>query len=538
MKSKAISISLVFYTLLAFVLSAWILKHGYFIGYDGVYYARVGENIFSGKGVSSNPGEAYVRKPSFYPFLLGAANLIFKDPEFSGHFVAVWAFALTVIPLFFITRQVYSENAAHWASLLYLSNGYLHLHANAVMTESLFTLLVLTLFLLIQRTFQDKKGKEAFLGISIGMVSGIAFLTRLEGVLFYGVGVLAIFLLSQKPPASKSKMALFSLAVFLAFFIPYVNFIHQHTRQFQLGNAMVEAVIRRQMDVAHPGQDVKVKRIYQGLTSDKSRIKINELVEEFHLLDYLRKDRYALLRSLLPSMAWRLLGLSKYLFGGLGFFFIGASFVSGPWDSQRKKSELLFLLFLSTFGVQLFGEFIPKRYFFYFPFFLIWMGNGIEQLRKWALASFHLSQKTSFAVAISACLFFVVPSGWYVARTLTTTPVPLEYKEMGLWMKKNLPGIEKEPVAATHPSVNFYSGSKLLNPPHLPYVEKFEDFLTYMAHQKTKYFVVSDDLETSVLTESYRFLLDDTLPPPSGILRLHTVANEGKKIILYQILSR
>ena len=534
MRSKIRWLPILLYSLAALLISAWLLKLSYFIGYDGVYYARVGENIFAGKGVAANAGEAYTRKPSFYPFVLGLANLVFHNSEFSGHFVSILAFALAVIPLFLIAHTLYGEKVAHWASFLYVTNGYLHLHANLVMTESLFTLLVLLLLLLVLDCLRREKWNMSQ-GILLGGVSGLAFLTRLEGILFLGVSLVAILFLSSAPLKLRMRTLGASLALFLVFFLPYLHFLHQHTNQWQLGNALTEILIRRQMDVAHPGKYLEMKKIYQGLSEDKTRIKLNELVEHFNLGGILRKDHYALFGSIFPTFVWALLGLNKYLFGGLGFFLIGASWFAVPWDRRRLKSELVLFLFLSTFVIQLFGEFIPKRYFFYFPLFLLWMAKGLEVFQNWLKQSFRVSKKASVRIVWGVLLFCALASAGYVARTVRESPMPLEYKELGRWMKRNIPEIENEKVVSSHPSVNFYSGAQLLNPPHLPYVEKFEDFLTYAHHQKAKYFVVSENESTSALVEPYRFLLEETRSLPRGIRFVHKVGSGTRKLMLFEI---
>lgn len=519
------------YAGVAFFLSAWLLRFSNFIGYDGAYYARVGENFFSGRGLSANPDEPYTRKPSFYPFLIGLANLFFKDPEFSAHFVSMLAFALSVIPLYFLARRIYSENTAHWTALLYVTNGYLHLYANLALPESVFTFLVLTLLYLLHQIIQSPHPSLSS-GLFVGIVGGLSFLTRPEGVFFYGAGALALVVLGPKTLKLKGRVVALSLVGFLVFSTPYLWFLYRNTGQAQLGDAVTEILIRRQLDLSHPGEYLEVKKMYQGLTEDKKRIKIDELTEKFNLWDVLTKDNLALIRSLPTSFRGRLMDLNKYLFGGLGFVLIGAGLLAVPWNLQRKKSELLLLLFLSTFLFQLLGEFLPKRYFFYFPILLLWMGQGIEVFRNWTVGSFNLTKRASFYAALGLCLFFATASAGYVWRTLRNFPPPLEYKELGIWMKENIPGIALEKTAATHPSVNFYSGSQILA---LPYVEKFEDFLTYMTHQKAKYFVVSHDSETSFVTEPYHFLLDETKPPSSVILKRHTVVRGDRKIILYEI---
>jgi len=480
-------------------------------------------------------GEAYTYKPSLYPLLIGAVNLIFRTPEFSGYLISVIAFFLCVIPLFLLTQTVYSRMSAHWASFLYVTNGYLHLHGDRVMMESLFSFFILVLLAFLVRLIRNSRAAPVQ-GLAVGLLSGMATLTRSEGILFYGAGILGILTLSPSPLRARIRTAGISLAVFSLILLPYFHFMHRSISRFYLGGGPTEILIRRQLDVAHPGRYLEMKKFHQGLTPDKSQLRIHELDKNFHLWEWLTKDDFALLRSLPISFVMRLSDLNKYLFGGLGFFFIGASLFSTPWDSRRKRAELLFLLFLSTFLPQLLTEFIPKRFYFYFPIFLMGMGNGIEVFRNWGRESFRWSQKTSLALAWGVCFLLAAASIGYMHRTLSSTPPPLEYKEMGLWMKKNIPGIEEERAVSIHPALNFYSGARLLGPETvLPYVEKLDDFLIYMAHKKARYFAVSDDSETPLLTESYRFLLDETQPLPARLRRLHTVVKENRKMVLYEI---
>ncbi len=535
-EKRTLWLSIALYSLLAFGLSTWLLQFGYFIGHDGVWYVRIAKNIIAGKGISVNVGVPYVDHPPFYPLLIGIANLCFKDLELSGHLVSILAFSLTVIPLFFLTKAIYGGETPHWVSLLFATNGFLLIHSNLVLAESLFVLLVMIQIYLVHQVIQGERGGTARLGILMGILAGITYLTRPEGLLFYLAGILSISLLAPQSHIEKNKLAALSFVTFLIFLVPYLTFIYRNTHRIQLSGAITEIFVKRQLDVARPGQYLETAKIYEGLTSDKTRLKLDELKEKFNLIHYLVKDHFALLKSGFGSMIWRLLELSKYLFGGIGFLFVGASLLSVPWDQKRRKSELLLLIFLLTVVPQLFGIFHPKRFFLYLPFFLIWMGNGIEVLRNWARQSFHLSEKASLIVAFGACSIFILASAWYLEKDIKNDPTTFEYKEMGTWMKNNIPRIEEERVASQHPSVIFYSGAKILNPPYLPYVDRFEDFLTYMAYQQAKYFVVSESLELPAL-ESYRFLLDETKPLPPGISRKHTVKAK-KKTILYEILNQ
>ena len=525
---KGISWLLPIYCLAALALSLWLLQFNYFIGDDGVYYARVGRNIFQGMGIAANPGEPYLIHPPFYPFLVGLLNVFIRNLEFSGHLVSILAFSLTLVPLFLFTRDVYGENSAHWASLLYLTHGYLLIHSNLVMTECLFTLLIMIQLYGTNRIIQGGT-ENAGVGILVGIFSGLAFLTRPEGFLFFLACSLAIFLLSEKSLASKFKLILISGVVFLLFFLPQVYFVYQKSHKLQLSQGVTEIFIKRQMDLAEGGTRQEARKIYEGLTSDQTHFKMEELVHEFHLIPNLVKDHFAFVWSALASLIWRLTSLNEYLYAGLGFFLIGAGWLSIPWDSRRRKSEFLILLFLSTFLCKLFSQFLPQYYFHYFPIFLIWIGNGVEVLRNWAGMTFRL--KRSRVIALAFCALLALPSAGYLRRILTQFPAAFEYQELGLWMRKNIPQIENETIASRQPAVSFYSGGRILK---LPYVHEIENLMTFMKFRGAKYFVVSDNPDLPY-PSAYDLLLDETRLPPPGLSREY-VLHGRHKLILYKLV--
>gem|GEM_PF-1588068 len=519
---------------LGVLLSAVLLPFSHFIGFDGIFYARMGENILSGRGISVNPGEPYTSHGFFYALLLGLVNLLFRDSELSGHLVSILAFSLAVIPLFLLSETIYGRNTASWISFLYVTHGFLLIHSNMVLTEPLFTCLILLEVYFVQKAIWNQRLSLSG-GIAIGIISGLAYLTRPEGLFFYLASVFALFLFSTGPLLAKSRILSASVLTFALFFLPLTVFHFHHSGRMQLSSGVAENLIMRQLDLSHPNAFPEAKKIFEGLTEDKSRLKMDELKESFRLSDYLTKDNAALLRSFFPSLFWRLLGIQPYLYGGLGLLLIGAGLFHAPWDQQRKRAEAVFLIYLLTFLPQAFGFFQNKRYYAYLPFLLIWIGQGITATTLWTRQTFSVSARVSSRLGWTFCLALAFASGLYLHRTYTQTQLPFEYKELGLWMKGNIPDIAEQFVVSRHPSVNFYAGAKILHPPFfLPYVERFDDLLTYMRHQKARYFVVSDDLEVPAL-DAYRFLLDESKPPPFGILRKHTVTGM-RKLILYELL--
>ncbi len=517
---------------IALGLSLGILPFNYFITPDGTNYARVGANIFAGNGLCSNLGEPYLRHPPFYSFIIGLVNLIFGNLEFSSHLVSSLAFALTLIPLFLFTRSAYSTNSAYWASILYATNGFLLIYSNMALSEPLFTSLLITELFLLNKIVRDDT-KRSNHGFVLGTIAGLSYLTRPEGFFYYVAGAIALFFVSSKPRSVKIRTFILSLVAFLIFFIPYVRFINQTTRSLQLSNLSSESMIRRQLDLSNPGNYLEVKKMYAGLSEDKTHLKMDDLKDKYNLFDCLSKNRFNLIRSAFPSVIFRTLELNKYLFSGIGFFLIGASCLAVPWNAQRKKNEMLLFLFLLPFLCHLILEFNSRRYLPIFPLLLIWMGNGIEVFRQWTISSFNLSSKNSYRSVIILCFIFASLSGWYLYQGIHKNVLPLEHKTLGLWMKRRIPHIQNEKVASEHPYVSFYSGAKYLQ---LPYVERLEDLLTYMNHQKAKYFTVSSDFDTPLL-DAYRSLLDENQRLPSNIRKIKTI-NEKNTIILFEIKNQ
>jgi len=519
------------YFLLAFAFSTVLHLGNPYLTDDGTNYLRIAQNLFAGKGISINPGEAYLLNPPFYSVLIGLfAKLPFGGLEFWGSFVSTLSFALTLFPLFFLVRSLYGPKAAHWTCLLYLTNGFLLVYSPLVLSEPLFIFLLMLLLYQAHLLLQEEK-PSLLSGVLLGLTGGLAYLTRPEGFLFFGASVFVILFFSPAPYRSRLRVLLPSLAAFLVFLLPYFQMTYQKTGHWQLSGGVVPEMIRRTLDVTRPGQYLEVKKIIEGLSTDKTGLRVDELAHEFNLVGFLTSQGFvALLRSIPLALFSRVVEFNKYFFGGLGFFFVGAGFLGAAWDERRKRSEILLFSFLLPFFVHFFVVFDVRRYLPLYPIFLIWMGGGMEVMRNWAQKSFGLGPKRSQALVLGLCLALALPSFGYLRRSSRTTTFPFEHREMGLWMKEHIPQIEEETVVTHRPFAAFYSGGRYA---WLPYVDRFEDLLTYMHHLKARYFVVADDLDTPVL-DSYRFLLDETKDPPPTVKRVHIV-HGVHQVILYEI---
>lgn len=531
---RKILVSLAGYVLLALSLSALIFPFNAVLTPDGAHYGRMGANFFLGRGLTSNYGEPYLLHAPFYGILAGAVNLLVRDLGLSLRLVSLASFSLTVIPVFLLARDLYGTKAAHWTSLLFATHGFLLVYSNLAASDPLFYLLIYTLLYGAHRLIQRETAGPVLPALFFGGIGGLAYLTRFEGVLHFTLLLTALFFFMRKPLRSRSLFAALALATFFLVCSPYVYYVFEKTGRWRSVSTLFETgVTARALDVAHLRQYDEVKKIFHGLAEDHRRLEMDRRIENFDLFETLRKNDGALLKSAARTLAARITGFLQYLYGGFGLILVMISWFSGPWGPRRRRSEVLMGLYLLPFLPFLITIYEVRRYLMILPLFLLWSGNGLEQLRISIRANFPSGKRLSILVPGLVLLVFACGSAWYLSRALTKVESLEGYRRLGAWMKENLPEVEREGVAAENPYLHFYSGANYLK---LPYVKRFEDLRDYLEHHRTKYFVVGDDLDPP-LTESFGFLLDEKRPPPAGIVRRFTVEGE-KKLILYEVLRR
>jgi len=524
----------VLYALLAFLTSLFLLQFNSFINPDGAEYVRFGENIFSGAGLAINSTQAYVSHPPFYPFLIGLLTQITGNGEFSGHLISCLSFSLSLLPLFAIVEMSYSRRAAHWFALLFLTHGFLLVYANIIIAEPLLLFLTSLMLLTTQRLIQEGCERRYFNVCFLGVCGGLAYLTHPLGALFFGGALLSIVLLVPHTVIGRVSLAAFALGVFLIFAVPYALFVREITDQLQLSGVAVRAVLRRYLDMARALPYSELKKIYEGLSADKTELKLDEMARQFSLWEYVVKDQFAMLRFAFPTLFVRFAGLSSYMYAGVGFVLTGAALLGNPWSPRRTKIEAVRFLFLLPFLAFAFTVFEQRYYFPFIPILLLWAAQGLEVLCEWLQKSFRWTAVRAAAATVVFCVLMALPSVFYVARSIQLTQPPREHYDLGLWMKAHIPDIRSETIAAQVPYAAFYSGAGILR---LPYVENFSDLLVYLRHHKARYFVVGDDLDTPTLN-SYRFLLTDGVNPamPPSI-RLRHAVKERKNIFLYEVME-
>jgi 4-amino-4-deoxy-L-arabinose transferase-like glycosyltransferase len=215
----------------AFLLRLYLVITSEGISPDGVEYVRAAKfflerNYYQGFSSVFSP---------FYPGVTAVVSLFVGDLEFAGKFVSLFFGSLTVLPVYGLGKRLFNEEVGFYSALLLTFHPYLAHFSGSVLTESTFTFLVAWSVLIGWKAFQNKSWRAMF---SVGLLLGIAYLTRPEGIGFVVLFLLWIFFFDGvkfwNHLGRKLSMTGSLLIGSLIFALPYILFLHEITGKWIL----------------------------------------------------------------------------------------------------------------------------------------------------------------------------------------------------------------------------------------------------------------------------------------------------------------
>lgn len=188
---------------LAVGIHAWLLAHTEVAARDSIGYIRFALKL------QEEPWRNVVRSAEqhpLYPFCVLAVSLPVRHycggvtcdaMTLSCQLVSCLAGVLLVFPMFYLGKEFFDRRVGFWAAALFqLLPISAHVTADAL-TESVFLLFTATALLLAVRALREP---SIFRFVSCGLVTGLIYLTRPEGVFTWAL-TLAVLLGSQAVPA-------------------------------------------------------------------------------------------------------------------------------------------------------------------------------------------------------------------------------------------------------------------------------------------------------------------------------------------------
>jgi len=173
-------------TALALILRlTWVLviDRDSFAFNDPLFYHHAAKQLANGEGYIDFDGSPTARWPPLYPFLISLIYRVFgQEPTYAEVFNALVGTA--VIPLvYFLARSVFGRTEAVAAAAFAAVMPGLIMYTDIMLAETLFSAELLVFFLLVLKL----SPRRWWAPLAIGMMIGLAAMTRSEGLLLFTV---------------------------------------------------------------------------------------------------------------------------------------------------------------------------------------------------------------------------------------------------------------------------------------------------------------------------------------------------------------
>ena len=436
---------------------------------EGVYYARVGENLAAGRGlVGIHEMGLQLLDPPLYATLIAVGVRLGFNSEVAGRGISLIAGAWLPVIAFLLARRLYGRTAGWLAGIVAAVHPLLIAISVAVLTESFYlTLSLLALYCMID-VFALGRRRSAVLA---GVCLGFAYLCRPEAlILTVLLGATVVLANRQRWRLAVARVAVL-VATVAIFAIPYIVFLSVETGQLRWEAKTADGV--RWALRTEAGQSWG--EIYFGIgpdlvetggsnTSDLAMLQTTQ-ISFGHRARIIARQAVSNFPKLLRAIGDVQLGAPMIMIlAALGLF--GLS-----WNAERLKGECPLLvasgLTLLTFCA---WPFFHDR--FLFPLvvpLVIWAGAGLDRLRLWARdTSVVLHLRPLSAALLSGCLLGSSLSilcaasvvGTRRSDELSQAWSPLaDDVPVGQWLRAQGPAAR---LMDTEPTVAYYAGAVLV----------------------------------------------------------------------------
>ncbi len=445
------------------------------VGVDSVHYILMGDNMahFRSLDTWDTTGGRWTLPP-LLPLLIAIFRFLGAGLEWSGHLGSVAAGTLLLLPIYFLTRRLFSEATARTAVVLAAFTPILVDYSVVILTECLFATCMLTMMIFAHRAFSEQgTGWDAFWS---GVWAGLAFFTKAFGVLLVPFLLLSyLFWKSNQSKVKSSNQAIFAAIGFLILALPYWIALDRYTGHFVMDGKGIGQEVRF---YARDLQEEHIDPRYSGqLTEDRTDFLINADPSGIRpdwastgtiLYNFARKYLQKLVRiyqdfPFTPTYPNSVLLL--YLFPtillGLGLFS-----GTGNWPERKSDRFLLYWLIPLMFGLPVI--FIEVRYYVpAVPLLIPFMAKGAEECGKWITNRFsrmegflsRIAMVPAINIVLIVFVLLALPKLTYKLTHWGDPMVSHNPREVAAeWLVEY--GYQRERVMEYTHSVSFYSGAQ------------------------------------------------------------------------------
>jgi hypothetical protein len=501
---------------------------------DETAYLRSGLSLVDGDGFVRNGGPE-LHFPPFVPFLLGLAGKVFDNPHTGTVVLTCLASTLIVVPLALLGRKVAGTVGGlttAWVVALgpVLSTTLVNRGAGS---EGVYALLLVTaLWLVVAAAGRIGWGRLARVG-GAGLMVGLAYLTRPEGLFFAAPLGVAVLVLAVRPvrasgapgsvgspgsPGSsawrdRARAAVPAAAAFglplLLCVAPYVTYLHDNTGSWQLSAKTQDVSLRAWDAVARGDRHDRDQELYRldatGLDFDDDRTSLPTLAREDPrgYAGIVGANVRTLAEDILNPqqvLAWLLLPLPLW---GLA--------VHGAWRHRRSGAVRLLLAIGALPVATALVFFVQPRYLIVgAALATVLVGAGVAALApRWRGPVFGGAVAL---LVLSSVQGFEGGGGWWHPTDQT------DHQAAGEWLAANTAGDAR--IMARSYVVEYYAERPTIA---IPYGD-YDQVLRFARHYGAQYLVLDENTSGRLRPQLALLQLFDVLP---GLRLVHEARAEG-----------
>jgi len=402
---------------------------------DGVLYINAAREFAQG---NFHQGIQIFPMP-FYPFAISLLHTIIPDWLRAAQTISWLSLVLTTIPLYHLTKILFSREAALWCSIAFSLAPHFNTYASHVIRGPL-GLLMLTIGVFFALKSLREKRLENFYLASIFSV--LAFFSRTEFLLF-PLFLILVYLGIALMNHRQSFFMIKGIGAFLI--IPLVAGIILWLATENFGHAIRLPVLTHyfqhviKMDFLHNYHDI----------SQQLQILSKTLPNSFYTGNFAETARHYIWLIYFIALA-ETVTILIFPTNIIPLFY---QYRSEKYNRTHFFTIGIILLFsASSYFFLIFNNFIQKRYLMIPAFFLFpWIGNGMHHLYHRANNNKHAKK---FMVAILILIFLAAPT----VKTLSYAKENnLALKEAGLWLNHYVPAKKNIILVSNDKRVSFFA---------------------------------------------------------------------------------
>ncbi len=477
-----------------------LFRNEVFIGNNPAFFARLGKNLVeNGRyafGENFNMGIFF---PPGYPLFVGIMNLFINDLFLSGKLVSLIASLITIFLFYLIGREIYNEEAGLFAAFAFAALPLALKMSVIGQTDALFYCFAFSaIYLFIISARKD----NILLYIPAGLLTGMAYLTRPEGILL----LLLPFLYSNGLNPFRNKKQIMKILIVFSLFIlvisPYMLFLKKSTGRFSLSGKSSVATFIAEMkksyhDLMNSEGNPDYDRPVYSLNKEKNQVRFFDENNRASFAGFVVKHPGFFLKKYGKNIIEEI----KILFKLLVPIMLPLFFAFFYKDLFRDRSRLIFILFPLMFFLVNPVILIMERHTLLTVLFLVFFSSiGFANSRPALSALFDFygfgrDRLASFTVKnikyIIIAVFILSTLPYLMFSNAVKTPYPIEEINAGYFLKNNIsPEYEKLNVMSRQPWVSFYSGARFT---WLPYAD-IADLVHFAKLYRVDYIVIDERL--------------------------------------------